>query len=365
MNAVHRARRIAWGLVYLYTAWVVSYYAIHFGGPNYYYRASLDSMVEAVSYRPQSGVEPPWKPYVGRALMPAVIRGLDEVTPQAGKDALAAVFTSRDFLPDFHDPSRYTFHLGVFFVLCTLCYWGVALGGRAAFKAVYGIGGNRANFVGLLFLLMVPLWFRYLAYIYDPVTVLMATWLLYAAARSRIVLFCVLFVLACINKETAPLTLPLLVYGTWKRYPRYITYAVTAGLAIVAALIHVLRQGYFDAFPGTWTEHHWDDHQMIVLQVFTMSLIYAVVVMGGSLWLAGIHQKQKPTILKIGFLFTFVPLFLASLPFGFIDETRALFDAYPFVILLAMPTILALLGVPILKVDGGDYERSELPPAAT
>lgn len=365
MEAVHRARRIAWGLLYLYTAWVVSYYAIHFGGPNYYFRASLDSMVEGVSYRPESGVPPPYKPYAGRVLMPAVIRGLEEITPSPVRDAVASIFTSRDFLPDFHNPAKYSYRIGLFYVLCTLCYAGVAFGGRAAFKAIYGVSGRRADFVGLLFLLMVPLWFRYLVYIYDPVTVLMVTWLLYAAARSRVALFGILFVFACINKETAPLTLPLIVYGMWNRFPRYTTYAVTGALVIVGGLIHVLRQGYFDSYPGAWTEHHWEDHQMLVLRVFTMSLIYALVVMGGSLWLAGVQHRHKPAILKLGFLFTFVPLFLASLAFGFIDETRALFDAYPFVMLLAIPTILAFLGVPILKVDGGDYEAGALSPAAT
>jgi hypothetical protein len=335
-------RKVAWGGLYLYAAWLVAYFFLHFGGVNFYPAASMDAMVAGTAS----------KPYIGRMLVPFVMRGIDAGSPQPVRDAVQAAFTNEDFLPDFYkytvNPGEFPFNLAVFYVLAVAMYAGVAFGGRAAFISVFGQRGFVANLAGLLFLIAVPLWFRYICYIYDPMTVLLATWMLVAAVRTNLWVFAILFILACFNKETAPLAIPVVLYASSKKYHRYVTFGYGAFLVVAAVLVQAVRTGLYDqpGIRGSWTEQHWADHQMNLFTHFQMSLLYSFVVLGTLLWLALWRFKEKPMILRVGFFFTFIPLFLASIPFGFIDEIRALYDAYPYVMLLGMPTLLGLLGAP-------------------
>jgi hypothetical protein len=282
-------------------------------------------------------------------------------TPDSVKDVMQSAFTSENFLPDFYNRSRYSFRIAFFYILAVLMYAGVAFGGRAAFISVYGRGGFVANLVGLLYLIAVPLWFRYICYIYDPMTVLLATWMLVTAARANVVWFAAVFLLACVNKETAPLALPVLLYAMSRRYHRYTVVGVGLGLLVAALFIHSFKMGFFDRpeVGGSWTEYHLNDHLPVLVTHFFMSFLYSFVVMGTLLWLTLTNVRRKPTILIVGFCFTFIPLFLASIPFGFVDEIRALYDAYPYVMLLAMPTVLALLNVPgVRENDGAPLEAA-------
>jgi hypothetical protein len=335
-------RRVAWGVLYLYAAWLVAYFFLHFGGVNFYPAASMDRMIAGTAD----------KPYIGRMLVPFVMRGIDAASPQPVRDVVQGIFSNEDFLPDFYhykDNPDQSFNIAIFYVLAVLMYVGVAFGGRAAFISLFGQRGLVANLVGLLFLLAVPLWFRYICYIYDPMTVLLATWMLVAAVRTNLWMFGILFVLACFNKETAPLAIPVILYASSQRYHRYVTLGFGAFLVVVAVLIQAVRTGLYDqpGFGGSWTESHLEDHQSLILSHFQMSLLYSVIVLGALLWMALTGFKSKPMILRVGFCFTFIPLFLASIPFGFIDEIRALYDSYPYVMLLGMPTLLGLLGVPM------------------
>jgi len=329
------ARKLAWGAAYFYVACMVAYVFIHFGGLNFYPRASFDLMLSGKAD----------KPYVGRMLVPQTINWINEQSPDGLKQTVANVIGSDYFLPDYYgvpkDPIQFPYAVTILLIFAALMYTGIAFGGRAAYIAVYGNAGPIANLVGLLYLLAVPLWFRYTGYIYDPMTILLATWILYAATKSNIWLCCVLFILACCNKETAPLLLPVIGYGIWRKRGIPIAVGSCVALLIAAVLIQLHRLDEFSANGGLWTEPHWLDHQVSLVTQYTMSFLYAFAVMAAFLWLALKNFKQKPMILRVGLCCTLIPLFLASIPFGFVDEIRALYDSYPFVTLLAIPTAFA------------------------
>ena len=331
------ARKVAWAAVYLYAGCLVTYLFLHFGGLDFNLRVPFDEMVNGTAA----------KPYVGRMLVPMIIHGIDTFSPDGLKSAVISVFISKFFLPDFqgftgYEPNLFT--TCVFIILAVAMYAGAAFGGRAAFIALYGKQGFVANVVGLLYVLCIPLWFRYNNYIYDPMTILLVTWILYAAARGNVWLCCVLFAFACVNKETAILLLPVIVFGIYKTRHRYVALGAGLGLFVVYVLVQAYRSGHFDANKGAWLEPHLGYHQASLLSDFPVSFFYALFVMVVLFWLALSGIRRKPFILVLGLGCTFLPLFIGSIFYGYVDEIRALYDSYPFLLMLAMPTALALLG---------------------
>jgi hypothetical protein len=63
------------------------------------------------------------------------------------------------------------------------------------------------------------------------------------------------------------------------------------------------------------------------------------------LWLLTAYDwARKPAFLRKGLLITLIPLALLALFFGFIDELRDYYEAFPFLFLLWLPTIVGVFG---------------------
>jgi hypothetical protein len=58
------------------------------------------------------------------------------------------------------------------------------------------------------------------------------------------------------------------------------------------------------------------------------------------------HWQEKPPILRDGLLTTLVPLVAACALFGFLDELRDYYEAYPIVVALVAPEVARLFGAP-------------------
>ncbi|HVP40037.1 MAG TPA: hypothetical protein VMS93_12730 [Candidatus Saccharimonadales bacterium] len=72
--------------------------------------------------------------------------------------------------------------------------------------------------------------------------------------------------------------------------------------------------------------------------------------------LVGPGWGRKPACLRRGFLVTLAPLSLGLMLFGQCDELRVYYEVYPFVFLLALPTVATLLtgqSLPAQKATGG------------
>ena len=345
-----RASKFAWGCLYALAALLVAYFFLHYNGSivdtlAYYPKADFQKMVNGTAD----------KPYVGRMLVPNIIHIVDQITPSGVQQAFSSIFISRALFGEFEASAYqragiFPFTVAVYLVLVPLMFFGIGLGARAAFREIYGQGGTMANGAGVLFVLAIPLWFRYIAYMYDPMTILLGTWIIYSVFKRRHWLTIILFILACLNKETAPLYLPFILFVPIRDYLKdkrqsdlFASIILGVVLAIAAALIQVFRRSYFEGNPSSWTESHWQDHQMIVFQEYTFSVLYAAVVMTAMLYLACRDWRTKPVALRFGMLTVLIPLFIASLVWGYLDETRALFDAWPFVALLGLPTLFQLL----------------------
>lgn len=333
------SRRVTWGAIYVYVALVVLHLFYHYSGMNAFYRSRMNDMVMGTAYRP----------YQNRALVPIVIGILNQETPAPVQSAIKSVLTSNAFDPDFYF-QIYSYINVLFQVVGFVCFFAMALGGRKIYALLYG-GGLTANLVGLIYILLVPTWFRYYNYVYDPATLALSTWLAYVVLTNDLLAFVILFILASINKETSVIYLPVLATAAvlYKRklWPVAVTCVILLG---VWEFLRQAIQQHYAANPGFDLENHWLEHQAVVLSKYPMSLVYAICAFLFFGYLIGYGWRAKPLMIRAGFLWTFVPLFVSSIFFGFIDETRALYDCYPFALMLAIPPILQWArGIPILQ----------------
>jgi hypothetical protein len=228
---------------------------------------------------------------------------------------------------------------GVMFV----ALFGFALVLRRLVRAVYPTPPAVADLASLVALVIIPaVFFRAENVIYDPMTLLMFTlgvYLIYI--RSRLLYFLV-FLLATVNKETSILLVPLFVLreqGVLRRWTLALLAAgqVLAFLGVKAAIAYALR-----GTPGSFVEFHLYDHNLgLVTQpafyVKTFGVVIPLALMTVLDW------KEKPSFLRRGLLVCLLPLVAFALFLGYVDELRDYYEAYPFVVLLALPSVRKLL----------------------
>jgi hypothetical protein len=105
--------------------------------------------------------------------------------------------------------------------------------------------------------------------------------------------------------------------------------------------------------PGALVEFHLADHNLRLPLILPGSTAYFAGVLISAAWLARKNWTAKPLFLRRGLLITFIPLLVGSLLFGFVDELRGYYEAYPFVFLLSVPTMCAVLGIPETAATDG------------
>jgi hypothetical protein len=145
-----------------------------------------------------------YKPFVLRTLLPSAVRAVAEVTPDAVKDRITPPLAKRMHLLHLREwDEQYTYEYFVALVLMLSCFVGLAYALRhltAWFYDYPAFVGDLAPVGGLLVL---PVFFKYYSYIYDPGTLLLFSLALASVAARKRLLFYLLFVLASFNKETS------------------------------------------------------------------------------------------------------------------------------------------------------------------
>jgi hypothetical protein len=341
---------VTWLLIYIASGWVVAHFYIHYADTvgstfEWFPQTNLGAMVD------ESGQ----KPFVGRLLVPLIVREMGVLTTPPVQDAERTFWSSaRDFTPDFiygagARPKNSVEAANIYY-LSVLLFILIPLAGRAAYGAVYNDTGFKAGFAGLLLLITIPLWFSITSFFYDPMTVFLSALLIYCAAKGRPWLSIFIFLLALLNKETAVLFIPVLIYGMYAKYTAsklkddlYYMFLVGLATIAVAVMVQLYRTNHFAANPGDWLEHHWSDTAPILFGKLLLETIHAVLILAVMIAFSFAGFRNKPILLRVATLFVFVPLVIASVAFGRIIEIRAYYDAYPILGLLAMPTLYKLI----------------------
>ena len=147
----------------------------------------------------------------------------------------------------------------------------------------------------------------------------------------------IVFILGCLNKETAILL--TLLYAV--HYRQRMDKAEFKKLLLLQVFIFLFIKSMLTVIfihnPGTVVEFHLFDHNLQLLGLYPAKTIalwmgIAAVVMT----LLFHHWSDKPQFLRDG-IWICIPLVCCILLFGFVDELRDYYEIYPIIILLVFP----------------------------
>ena len=196
---------------------------------------------------------------------------------------------------------------------------------------------SATSLIGLPFLL------RHHKQLYDFTTLFLFTLALALLAEKRHRAYLILFPIACLNRETTALLIPvfaLRAYSTVDRktYIRGLVLQIVCFLAIRLSLTWLFRDN-----PGAAVEIHWPDFLVAARSdpgYFVGLGLFGLVVIALTLW----GWTEKPDLLRKAAMVVVPVEGLAYFVIGVPHEMRFFIEAYPIVLLLVYPSLCRLVG---------------------
>ncbi|MBS1717109.1 MAG: hypothetical protein JSS72_05195 [Armatimonadetes bacterium] len=281
------------------------------------------------------------RPYVNRMLVPWIVQFCQTflswlIQPISSTIRQASVW--EDFDRNFYPETRL-----VVYAISISCFFFFAVLVRAITAKVYGFQGLRATLAGLCGMLLIPLFFRYFNYIYDPMTIFLSAALIYALFLENLNAAALIFLVAAVNKENALFYLPV-IYLTFKRQ------GSEKQLELTMVLLLVCYGGIQYGIQSLHASNTGDpiaimkDHNLKLFSWRQWPVPLMLFVIGlGFYKLIRPNWATAPYTLKLGLYFVLAPLVFGAMIIGFLDELRAYYEAFPYLILLAMPSFMDLI----------------------
>jgi hypothetical protein len=284
------------------------------------------------------------RPFVGRVLVPWVVRGIAAVTPEPVRRATSAAI--RDRLVRHGEPrsiDEYPYEFAAVVALLFLCLCGFAFCLRRLAVTTLRIDGWRADLVPIAALLLLPCMYVYMSFVYDFATLFLFTLGLVMLAEKRWVPFFVVFAVGTVNKEsTILLTLVWLIHFRRSLSTRQLLLGAAAQVLVWLAIRGGISLAYAHnpGFPLEWhlprNIHRFTHLGFYVMTRGPVSLLRefgprALAVAG----LVGIvlSRRSAPRFLKDAF-WIIAPMLLVCALFGFLEEARDYYEFYPVGMLL-------------------------------
>jgi hypothetical protein len=294
------------------------------------------------------------KPFVYRALLPALVRWTTAVLPFGFKSFLTHSLAQR--APVQHllatlqfEPQHFTEYL-----VGSLLMGGSLLGFLFALRDLFGSLYHTTSWwfrdaLPPAALLALRYLIRYVNYVYDLPTLFLFTLGLALMLRRQWRAFLLVYALACLNKETTILlTLVFVIHflhDAWLDracFVRLVLLQLGLFVAVKLALSWVFR-----ANPGAFVELHLLDHNLDVLKSFLLKPSFAAEAPWFGVLLLTFYQwPGKPSFLKHA-LWIVVPIVAAMPLWGVLGELRVYYEAFPIVTLLVAHSLARLVGIPL------------------
>jgi hypothetical protein len=330
------SRRVVLLLMYLVTSATVLFVFMVRPGVDGHPRASFPDMVDGTAH----------KPFVYRALVPACVRFVAAVTPDSVEEAVNAAFESKRTVRLLGWQRSYIFRYLAALSLMLLSFVGYAWALRKLIAHFFDYQPVVTDMVPIGGLLILPLFFRYYSYLYDPSNLFLFTAAIVLIVTGRTAWFYLLFIVATLNKETSFLLIALLLLyrartGVNLRLLLHCILLSGIWIAVKGGLAYLYRD-----HPGAFVEPHLFDHNLRVPFDHTGSAVYFIAVVTMCILVIGRDWGKKPAFLRSGLLITAIPLLILHLFFGYIDELRGYYEALPFVFLLSLPTVARAISHP-------------------
>ena len=295
------------------------------------------------------------RPFVNRALLPQTVRAIVwswESFVQAVPPLRDAHFVQNEG-NEIHRRTRPTgigdslaFEYSICFVLMIGCLAGFCWTMRRLTQIAYPKKTDQvaADLLPALAMgLLGPLMTRYSTNLYDPATLFLSSLALLFVWRWRLLSFYLLAPFLFFNKETSILFVGLLlVHGlvSGQRLSRLAVHGAALGAIFVAVKL-VLRSAFGDN-PGAELEFHLFDHNLpLLLDAAIVYFVFTIVIFA---FFVGRDFSTKPLFLRYALGIVLVPLLGMGMFFGFVDELRGYYEAYPMLLLLSLPTFREVLG---------------------
>jgi hypothetical protein len=302
-----------------------------------------------------------FKPYVHRALLPATVRLLTVAIPRDQKKALdrfvdesptihlisAAVL----FIKQQHREAltEYAIALLALFLSLQGFIWSL----RYLFNSLYPVPRIYADITCVAALAALPYCFKYYSHLYDFPTLFLGTLAMGLMYNKQWGQYLTVFVLACLNKETAILL--VLLYAVYYRQHLHIApYKIRlVSQVIIFLCIKTVLTVIFIHNPGSIIEMHLFDHNLRLFKLYPPVTIGIWLAIGATLaFLVFYRWSEKPRFLRDA-MWMCIPLGLGILLFGFADELRVYYEVYPVIFLLAFDGLCSLSGGPLPKAENG------------
>ena len=301
-----------------------------------------------------------YKPYVYRALLPATVRFLTKAIPPAQKASLdqfldenhiVQSISNRLLFAKAQQDRRYLTEYAIALLVMFLSLLGFFWSLRYLFRSLYRAPVIYTDIVSLAALIALPYCFKYYSHLYDFPTLFLFTLGLGLMCNKQWGLYMIVFILGCLNKETAILL--TLLYAV--HYRQRMDKAEFKKLLLLQVFMFLFIKSMLTVIfihnPGTVVEFHLFDHNLQLLGLYPAKTIalwmgIAAVVMV----LLFHHWSDKPQFLRDG-IWICIPLVCCILLFGFVDELRDYYEIYPIIFLLVFHSMCDLSGHRLEKVE--------------
>jgi hypothetical protein len=298
------------------------------------------------------------KPLVYRTLLPTTVQILSQVVPESKRSELAlSVLNHRrlaHLLLRLHLEPAYPVETLIALVLIYASLWGFMIALLRLFDSYYSAPPEFRLLIPTLGILGLPPFFAYTNYPYDFCTLFFSTLCLLLVAQGRWRMFLLVFALACLNKETAVLLIPVFGIYAFKRQvlPRRDIIWVLGWQSLIYLVIRSAIVYRFHSNLGSVLEFHLYDHNLIIFDRWlTHGFSFGQLAIAGlAAFLLCYGWSSKPLLLKLG-LIALPPLLIMCLFFGYFDEWRAYFDAYPAAMLLLIDPVGKLFGAKLREAS--------------
>lgn len=273
------------------------------------------------------------RPYVQRPLLPLLTRLVTQGVPGSIR-AASAEFAATDPLA-----SRAFRRLGwepaaaLAYGVAALLMWGAFAGFAHWFTELVAATVERPATTGartviaLIALFLLPPFFRFTSFLYDPPQLLLWTACLAFLAQGRRRAFLVGFGLACLNKETALLLIPIYLLAGERPFRERLKGWMPTALVVIYLVVRGLVAWVYRGNAGGPVEFHLLDHNLMVLtRGWTFSGVLTALALLGLL---AYQWRTKAPLLRTSFLIAITTLAAAALFCGYLDEWRDYYEAYP------------------------------------
>jgi hypothetical protein len=300
------------------------------------------------------------RPFVYRVLTPEIIRRVSDVVREGMGVAQQSWLVRDSPLRRYARPRErwdlakaVPFHVGYLVLLSSLLV--AALAARALAASVYRAPPVFVDFAPAGALLLLPLTFVRAGYLYDFPELALLMLCTLCLARRHLAAYYVLFVLACLNKESSPLLVLYFAAFYARRLARKVWLGHVAAQLLVGAAIVIGLRIAFRAAPGDAAWLNLPANLIFLIRpqtYFGFAPVYGPLVPFPlpfnliALFLAGFavlwRWSGKPVEVRRALLLVGAFLLPVYLTFGFLDEVRALGLAFPALYLAGFHTVFDL-----------------------